>query len=213
VAVPPAGSSLQRTLFALSVGVLTFAILAFFMPWQFAAPAGWCAANAVFLLRVWPDVRRLTPIQVERLAATEDDTRATAGTLLLGAAIGSLLGVGFALHKAARSDDTMEAALTAIALSTVVLSWLVVNTVYALRYAHLYYEAPVGGIDFPEGPPDYYDFAYLAFTIGMTYQVSDTGLLSKRFRRTLLGHAMLSYLFGTVIIATLINTVAGFVVR
>jgi len=133
--------------------------------------------------------------------------------LLLGAAVGSLLGVGFALHKAARSDDTMEAMLTAIALSTVVLSWLVVNTVYALRYAHLYYEAPVGGIDFPEGPPDYYDFAYLAFTIGMTYQVSDTGLLSKRFRRTLLGHAMLSYLFGTVIIATLINTVAGFVVR
>jgi len=90
----------------------------------------------------------------------------------------------------------------------------VVNTVFALRYAHLYYAVPPGGgVDFPDGPPDYADFAYLSFTIGMTYQVSDTGLQTRKFRRTLLRHALLSYLFGAVIIATSINTLAGFVSR
>ena len=89
---------------------------------------------------------------------------------------------------------------------------MAVHTDFTLRYADLYYVPPIGGIDFPgDDRPDYRDFAYLAFTIGMTYQVSDTGLLTKRFRRVLLLHALLSYLFGVVIIAAVINVVAGLV--
>ena len=93
-----------------------------------------------------------------------------------------------------------------------VASWLAINLDFTLRYAHLYYSDPVGGVDFGgTSEPDYRDFAYLAFTIGMTYQVSDTDLLTCRFRRVLLLHALLSYLFGVVIIAAVINVSAGFI--
>ena len=92
-----------------------------------------------------------------------------------------------ALHKAARVDGHESVLLTVATVLVVVVSWLVVNTEYTLRYAHEYFKPPVGGIDFPGADvPDYRDFAYLAFTIGMTYQVSDTSLLTPRFRRVLL---------------------------
>ncbi len=93
-----------------------------------------------------------------------------------------------------------------------IVSWLAINVDFTLRYAHLFYSDPVGGVDFNGvDEPDYRDFAYLAFTIGMTYQVSDTNLLTSRFRRVLLLHALLSYLFGVVIIAAVINVSAGFI--
>jgi uncharacterized membrane protein len=91
-----------------------------------------------------------------------------------------------------------------------VLAWGVVHTVYALRYAKLYYDGDAGGVDFNEDdPPCYSDFAYLALTIGMTFQVSDTDLTTRVMRRTALRHAVLSYLFGALIIATTINLIAG----
>ena len=83
------------------------------------------------------------------------------------------------------------------------------HTVYLLRYARLYYSPPEGGIDFDDEPPDYVDFAYLTLTIGMTYQVSDTDLTAKRTRRTALHHALLSYVFGAVILAITVSSVAG----
>jgi uncharacterized membrane protein len=104
-----------------------------------------------------------------------------------------------------------QAALTVLAVLSIVLSWALIQTVFTLRYARLFY-AEGGGIDFNEDDePDFRDFAYLAVTLGMTYQVSDTDLTSKAVRRTALRHALLSYLFGTVIIAVAINVVAGLV--
>jgi uncharacterized membrane protein len=95
-----------------------------------------------------------------------------------------------------------------VAVATVALSWLAVQAVFILRYAHLYYVE--GGIDFHDDmAPNYADFAYVGFTIGMTYQVSDTDLNSKRIRRTALRHALLSYVFGIAVIAITINVVAG----
>ena len=84
------------------------------------------------------------------------------------------------------------------------------HTLYAARYARLYYTPPIGGVDFNDDePPAYSDFAYLAFTLGMTYQVSDTSLRGRAMRRTALWHALLSYLLGAVIIAATINLLAG----
>jgi uncharacterized membrane protein len=101
--------------------------------------------------------------------------------------------------------------MTVLGVLSVVLAWGVVHTVYTLRYADIYYRTG-GGIDFNDDPmPDYRDFAYLAFTIGMTYQVSDTSLQTKTIRRTALRHSLLSYLFGTAIIAVMVNIVAGIV--
>ena len=92
-----------------------------------------------------------------------------------------------------------------------VLSWAVVHTSFALRYAGLYYAGQPGGIDFHDktATGKYSDFAYVAFTIGMTFQVADTNLQTKRFRKTVLRHALLSYVFGVVIIAIAINVVAS----
>jgi uncharacterized membrane protein len=92
----------------------------------------------------------------------------------------------------------------------VVVSWGVVHTVYALKYARLYYAGQDGGIDFHgDHPPTYQDFAYLAFTVGMTFQVSDTEINARVIRATVLRQALLAYLFGAVILAATINLLAG----
>ena len=95
-------------------------------------------------------------------------------------------------------------------VASVVVSWLLVHTIFTLKYARLYYGDPEGGVDFENKVrPPYSDFAYLSFTIGMTFQVSDTDIKSKQIRRTILRHAWLSFPMGAVIIATTINVVAG----
>jgi uncharacterized membrane protein len=85
-----------------------------------------------------------------------------------------------------------------------------VHTVFTLRYAELYYADEPGGLDFHgDGEPTYHDFAYLAFTIGMTFQVSDTEVTAREFRKTILRHALLSFVFGATVIATTVNLVAS----
>jgi uncharacterized membrane protein len=124
----------------------------------------------------------------------------------------AFVGVGFALFKASQAGTAGQVTLTVVSVVTVALSWVVVHTVFTLRYAHEYYTAPVGGIDFKtEEAPDYQDFAYIAFTIGMTFQVSDTDVQGRKVRRTVLRHSLLSYLFGAVILAVVINVIAGIV--
>jgi uncharacterized membrane protein len=145
------------------------------------------------------------------MATREDNSRVLADLLLVGASVASLVAVGFALIKSTGMDSGPAAGLTAVAVLTVVLSWAVVHTVYMLRYARLFYVDHTG-VDFNgESEPDYRDFAYLAFTIGMTYQVSDTDLTTRPIRRTATHHALLSYLFGTVVVAMTINVVASLV--
>lgn len=205
--------ALTKVALAGAAGLIVVVPVAFLAPWQLTVLAGWSAACLLLLGRVWPHILRDSPEQVAEYAAAEDDTRAMATLIVLLASVTSLVGVGLALHLARQVDGAEQIVLTVAAVLTVALSWSVVNTEFTLRYAHLYHLPPLGGIDFgDEGPPDYRDFAYLAFTIGMTYQVSDTGLRTRQFRRTVLGHSMLSYLFGAVIIATMVNTAASFVV-
>ena len=135
---------------------------------------------------------------------------------LLAADDSGALGDGITNHNrphligTAQANSTVQiysgATLIGSGIATIVVSWAIVHTIFTLRYAALYYAGPRGCVDFNEDDdPCYADFAYLAFTIGMTYQVSDTDLTSKAIRHTALRHAMLSYLFGTVIIAATIN--------
>jgi uncharacterized membrane protein len=145
-----------------------------------------------------------------QLATTEDDSRTSAELILVSASLASLVGVAFVLIQASRADGTTKAVIIAVASLAVVLAWATVHTVFTLRYAHRWWSAR-GGVDFKEGKeePSYVDFAYLAFTVGMTYQVSDTDITSKAMRRLVLKHALLSFVFGTTIIALMINIVAG----
>ena len=129
--------------------------------------------------------------------------------MLIAASVASLAGVGMALLKASEAVGLARAGTTAVAVVSVAVSWLAVHTVFTLRYAHLYYLGE-GGIDFHDDrAPDYGDFAYVAFTVGMTYQVSDSDLTSKQIRMTALRHALLSYVFGIAVVALTINVVAS----
>jgi uncharacterized membrane protein len=176
----------------------------------FAPVAGWAAAAAVFDLWVWLSVAHMNATQTATHATREDPSRAATDALVLWATVISLAAVALLLGEASSAKGAAAALLAGGAIVSVALSWLLVHTLFTLRYALLFYDGPDGGIDFnQEDPPRYTDFAYLAFTIGMTFQVSDTDLKTHRIRASALRHMLLSYLFGAVILATTINLVAG----
>ena len=126
------------------------------------------------------------PIRDGTYRRTEDASRSAAEAVLIGAGAASLVAVAFTLGEAGNSGAPQRGLLTALALGSVALAWISVHTVFVLRYARLYYSPPRGGIDFHGEMPDYIDFAYLALTIGMTFQVSDTDITGKRVRRVAL---------------------------
>jgi uncharacterized membrane protein len=178
--------------------------------WALAPILAWDIASFIYLVWVWLTIWRQDAEATDRLADREDPTRAVADLLYLGAAVVSLIAVGFLVGRAANSPGSEQGLLNALGVGSVVLSWAVVHTVFTLRYASLYYRGDDGGVDFNQSaPPRYSDFAYLAFTIGMTFQVSDTDLTTPEIRKTALRHALLSYLFGTGILATTINLIAN----
>jgi uncharacterized membrane protein len=160
---------------------------------------------------VWPSIH--TNAATADLARREDTSPIAAEIVLILAGAASLIAVVFALAEAGRSQAPDRGLLTGLTVASVVLAWLAVHTVYMLRYARHYYGDPEGGVDFSGERPDYADFAYLALTIGMTFQVSDTTLKSKSIRRTALRHALLSYLYGAFIVAITVSSVASLLGR
>ena len=181
--------------------------------WSVAALFAEDVAALVFLVWVWSTIATADAPATSRLARTEDASRAAADLVLIGAGAGSLLAVGFTLGQAGDAGPPGRGLLTALAIVSVVLAWLSVHTIYLLRYARDYCSPPEGGIDFHGEAPDYVDFAYLALTIGMTFQISDTDITAKRVRRAALRHALLSYVFGTVIVAITVSSVAALLGR
>jgi uncharacterized membrane protein len=206
---------LRRAGAVLAVGLVTTLALLPFVATSLALLGGWDVSAFVFLLTTWPVMNRADGMLAHQLATREDPTRASSTALLIGASLASLLGVGFALRLAGREGGASQAVLIGVAVLTVALSWLLANTVYALRYAHLHFSSTRPGIAFDNSDrqelPGYRDFAYVAFTVGMCYQVSDTTLLNPRIRRTALAHAILSYVFGVVIVAGSVNLISGLV--
>jgi uncharacterized membrane protein len=203
--------AMRRTVVVGSIGLVVVVVLLRFVPWEMAVVAGWDAAASIFLASIWPVIIRADDAHAAKLATREDETRGSATVLLLGASVASLLGVAFTLSLAGREAGPLRLLLIGVAILTVVLSWTVVNTVFTLRYADLHFRSGTGGIAFGDGQerPNYHDFAYVAFTIGMCYQVSDTTVRDRRIRRTVLSHAFLSYLFGVVIVAGSVSLITG----
>jgi uncharacterized membrane protein len=204
------GLAAKRVVVAMILGTVTAAIaVAVGATWSVAALGAEDAAAAVFVVWVWGSIAGADAAATARLARAEDASRAAAEAVLVGAGVASLLAVAFTLAKAGDAGSPGRGLLTGLAIASVALAWLSVHTVFLLRYARIYFTPPDGGIDFGAEPPDYRDFAYLALTIGMTFQVSDTDLTAKRVRRVALHHALISYLFGTVIVAIAVSSVAG----
>ncbi len=201
----------RRIVIGSVLGVVTGLLVSFGTLWQAAVLIGWDVAAVFSLGSTWRTVGRLNPEGSERSAVHQDPSVPASELVLILSAVACLGGVGLALVKAGQVGGDTKAYLIVLGVVSVVASWATVHTIFTLRYARLYYGAGrAGGIDFNEGQaPSYLDFAYVAFTIGMTFQVSDTDLTSHEIRRTALRHALLSYLFGAVIIGMMINIVAS----
>jgi uncharacterized membrane protein len=209
MATPQGASARRRLVLSVLVGLVAGAVALATLPAPLTPLVTWDTAALAYVCSVAIVLFRMDAEQTTRHVEREDPTRTWSDLILLFASVASLVAVGYVIVQAA-SGGSAKAVWVGLGVLSVVVSWAVVHTVFTLRYARLYYTGRDGGADFhQEDPPAYLDFAYLAFTIGMTYQVSDTELNGRAFRGTVLRHSLLSYLFGTVIVALTINLVAG----
>lgn len=207
--------ALRRAVTVAAIWLIISLVLLRFVSWELAVVLGWDAAALTFLMTTWPIISRAGSGQTKLLAGREDQKRGIATVLLIGAGAVSLPAAGVVFSLAGRHSGSARLLLVGVATLTLLLSWAVINTVFTLRYAHLHFGTTAGGIDLDDplghDEPTYRDFAYVAFTIGMTYQVSDTAIRDPRIRRSVLSHAVLSYVFGVVIVASFVNLMGGLV--
>lgn len=194
---------------AIGSGVIVTVLVGILDAWHYAVIAGWGAACLVYITWVWLAVWRLDGVQTKLHATMEDPGRRTLDLIIVLASAASVAGVVYIVVDAKHLSGGAQFGVALLAVVSVALSWTLVHTVYTLRYARLYYRTG-GGIDFNQkADPRYSDFAYLSFTLGMTFQVSDTDVSSSDIRQTILHHTLLSYLFGAVIVAATVNLIAG----
>lgn len=199
----------------LAVGVAC-AILAPDLRASSSAIAGWdvfCAAYLALALRA---LARRGPDEIRARAAQQDQGQAVILLLILAACMVSLAAVGFELSQAQNNQGPEKAVRVAAAFVTVVGSWLVMQLVFALHYAHEFYAADAetgldaGGLAFPGGePPDYWDFLHFSIVIGVACQTADVAFTGKALRRLGTAHSLIAFAFNTLILALTINLVAG----
>jgi uncharacterized membrane protein len=198
-------------------------ILVYFLLWGRAAPATHflMAANSgvfVFLASVWIMMGRANLEGMRRRAELEDEGRYTVLFLSVTAAVAILLTIVFELRGLKDLQSKVAGSHVVLAVVTILLSWFFMNTIFALHYAHGYYGdadptsdyKPVGGLVFPgHAPPDYWDFLYFSFVVGMTFQVSDVQIEDHNLRRGVLAHGALAFFYNATVLALTINIVAG----
>ena len=176
--------------------------------------AAWDAFGLSSLLLIWATITTADVAHIRQIARQEDASRTLSFVFVVVAALGSLLAVLLLLGS---GHDLSRAALrlhVGLAIAAVALAWLLVHTVFTLRYAHLYYDATAdgsaGGLEFAGSePPDYLDFAYFSFVIGMTAQTADVSISGRRLRRLALLHGIVSFGFNTAVVALSISGLAG----
>jgi uncharacterized membrane protein len=180
------------------------------------AVIGWDCGTAVFLGLAITMAARATKGSMRQRAALEDEARWVFLALVAGAAFFSMFAILGLMREAKAAGGAVMLIKAVLAGLTIVLSWLLAHTVFAVHYAHDYFndlaENQPPGLDFPseKDDPDYWDFLYFSFVIGMTAQVADVKVLTQRWRRLVLAHGILSFLFNTVVLALSINLLAGF---
>lgn len=207
----------SRLLLCAAVGAMVFAALPETMRLPARLVSAWVAGVTLFLVLTVLVIADAPPERVRRRARLLDQRRWVILAIIVVAAGASLLALGFTLQK--EPQETAAALATRIILAglTVIASWTVTHTMFALHYAHHYYgDGPApgdddrGGLVFPGGEaPDYWDFVYFAFVVGMTCQVSDVQVTSRAMRRMTLIHGILSFFFNAVILALAVNLLAG----
>ena len=180
------------------------------------AVVGWDSGAAVFLGLIVAMMVRATPVSMRYRARIEDETRWVFLALMASAAFFSMFAILGLMREAKAVGGGATVVETLFAGITILLSWLLAHTVFATHYAHDYFndvadnQSP--GLAFPaeHSDPDYWDFLYFSFVVGMTAQVSDVQVLTQPWRRLVLAHGLFAFLFNTVVLALSINLLAGF---
>lgn len=206
----PRPAILTRGVASLAVGVVAGIALTPLLGLAAGLLGGWAALSLTSILVILPVVWRMDAAQTRAHATVEDPSRRLTRLIALTGSIASLGAVAVVLFQARHADELTSFLLAGISVVAVAASWGLIQVDYLLRYAHMYYTEPVGGIVFNQDEdPTYSDFAYFSVGLGMTYQVADTDVTVNSIRRTVIAQTLLAYLFGAVILATVINLVTG----
>lgn len=176
----------------------------------------WNIFCAIQIILYWITFYNMPHQSIRRQAQRQDDGIYLMFILILIASLVCMMAV-IGLLTAKAGNDDVKTVRTIIAISCMLLSWFLVHTIFSVRYAHIYYadskedkSKHFGGLDFPgQDFPDFIDFAYFSFTLGMTFQVSDVSVTSVKMRRLVLWHCLISFGFNVIIIALTINTISS----
>ncbi|OKS87706.1 DUF1345 domain-containing protein [Mucilaginibacter polytrichastri] len=180
----------------------------------------WMTFALCAIIMDWVIILTAHPRNFRKVATLEDSSRTMIFIIVIGASLVSLFAIIFLLKTAKGTPHADVTGHILLVISSVIVSWILVHTLFTLRYAHMYYDTddddgdakPLGGLDFPsEKNPDYLDFVYFAFVIGMTFQVSDVEISDRKIRRLAWMHGMISFAFNTAIVALSINVITGLV--
>jgi uncharacterized membrane protein len=209
----------ERLLLATLIGCAASWLVWSGMPALFALAIGWIAGVAFFLAATALVLARATPDRMRARARMQDPLRPVILLVVIAAAAVSLVALGFMLQQKGAGVGPISTGLRILLAGIAVLaSWLLTHTMFALHYAHCYYgDDPRrrgvqdrGGLKFPDEPqPDFWDFLYFSFVVGMTCQVSDVQVASRHMRRLTLGHGVLAFFFNAVILALAVNFIAN----
>lgn len=210
--------------FRLLLAVVTTAIVVVLLPKWLSLPirllAAWDAGMICLLVMTWWVMLRSTPDAMRQVAQRQDVSRLVISIVVTTAACASVLAIALMLQEGKQTSSILFALYLALSLVTILSAWMLVHTIFALHYAHGYYrdgsqslqEAKAEELDFPgEVDPDYWDFLYFSFVIGMTSQVSDVEIISRSLRKLALFHSILSFFFNTMVLAMSINIVASLI--
>ena len=175
---------------------------------------GWNTFSLCMIILEWITFKITTPDEIRRQARVQDASRAAIFIIVLISAFASFFAVLLLVISEKEATQVFD---IPVAVAGMFFSWFLVHTIFAMRYAHIYYEdhetrpdMHAGGLNFPDDDkPGYLDFAYFSFVLGMTFQVSDVEISSKRLRKMALLHGILSFGFNTIIVALTINVIAG----
>lgn len=208
----------------ISLGVS--AIVLFFTWSNFTAPTTvlitWIAFGLCVIIMDWIIILTAHPAEIRKIASIEDSSRTLIFLFVIVASLMSLLAIMLLLLSTKNQSDAVVTARVLLAMASVIVSWWLVHTIFTLRYAHMYYATDpdddkklkhLGGLEFPgdEKEPDYLDFVYFSFVVGMTFQVSDVEISARSIRRLAWLHGLISFAFNTAIVALSINVISGMV--
>lgn len=198
-----------RTFIAMAIGLSAFFVFPASLRVVTRILAGWNIFLAFYLVLTTVMVLRSGLAHIRRNAVLQDDGRFLILLVTALGAFASITAIVFELGESHRSGPELT-----LAVVTITLSWAAVHTTFALHYAHEYYRgAKPGGLQFPNGDnaeePDYWDFVYFSFVIGMTAQVSDVGITDRYIRRTATAHGVISFVFNTALVALMVNIAAS----